>query len=208
MSDLLLVFGVLSGVLGTLAFVPYIFDSATGRSFPQRASWLIWSVLGAIAFFSQVYEGGGASLWFAGAQVSGTVIVLLVSVWAGTGTYLREQDKVILIVAAFGVGAWITTENAAYALGISIAIGVLAGSVTVAKAYRAHQTETMSTWVISFVASIFAILSVGHFDPVLLAYPVYLFTLYGAIITAMLMGRARDMRKVAKIPVKGVNSLN
>ena len=37
----------------------------------------------------------------------------------------------------------------------------------------------MVTWVVSFIASICAAISVGKIDVVLLAYPAYLFTLRG-----------------------------
>ena len=57
------------------------------------------------------------------------------------------------------------------------------------QAYRDPDSETMSTWGLSFVASICAIVSVGKLDAVLLAYPLYLFALNGAIVAAILLGR-------------------
>ncbi len=183
------VFGFLSGVLSCYAFVPYIIDTAALRTRPQRASWLIWSVLGLIAFFSQVYEGAGASLWFAGVQVSGTIIVFILSICCGVGCYLKRSDYAILIAAAIGLALWYYTENAAYALLITISISLLGGSVTVIKAFRDPDSETMTTWTFSLLASICALLSIGKVDLILMAYPFYLLTLYTAIVLAMLLGK-------------------
>lgn len=184
-------FGILSGLLSVFSYIPYIIDTIRRRTTPQRASWLIWSVLGTIAFFSQIHEGAGPSLWFSGVQISGTLTVFFLSIWIGAGHYLQKTDCMILCVAALGLLAWGFAETAVYALAISISISLIGGSVTVLKAYRDPDSETMSMWLVSFIASIFAALSVGGWNWVLLAYPLYLFTLYGAILGAMVLGRAR-----------------
>lgn len=189
----LMVLGVLSGVLSTLAFVPYIIDTVSRRTRPQRETWLIWSVLGTIAFFSQAHEGAGESLWFAGVRVSGAILVLLLALRFGATRRLKAPDYLILACAAAGLLLWYNTDSAAYALAITISISLLGGSVTVVKAYRHPGSETLTTWLVSVVSSFCAILSVGRFDAILIAYPVYLFTMHGAIALAMLLGRTRRL---------------
>jgi hypothetical protein len=196
----LLVFGVASGVLSTFAYIPYIIDTMARRTQPQRASWLIWSVLGSIAFFSQVFEGASTSLWFAGVQVTGTIIVFLLSIRTGIGAYLTRSDYAVLSVAAMGLVLWYFTETATYALAITISISLLGGLATAVKAYRDPDSETLTTWVVSLIASVCAVLSVGRFDPVLLAYPLYLLTLYTAFVIAILAGRVRRKARTALRP--------
>jgi len=193
--------GILSGIFSTFAFLPYIIDTVARRTRPQRASWLIWSVLGSIAFFSQVFEGATESLWFAGVQVTGTIIVFLLSIIIGVGSYLSRADYFVLLAAAVGLVLWYFTETAVYALAITISISLLGGTVTIAKAFRDPESETMLTWAISFAASIFAIISVGKADWVLLAYPLYLFTLNGAIVMAMMFGRLVGTRAAGPVTV-------
>lgn len=192
-SDLaLLTFGIASGVLSTFAYIPYIIDTIAGRTQPQRASWLIWSVLGSIALVSQIYEGATVSLWFAGVQVTGTVIVFALSIRAGSGVFLSKTDNFILVAAGIGLVLWYFTETAAYALAITISISLLGGVATVTKAWRDPDSETLITWVVSLIASVCAVLSVGKFDLIILAYPLYLLTLYCAFVIAILLGRVRD----------------
>ena len=198
---LIVLFGIASGVLSTFAYLPYAADTLARRTLPQRASWLIWSVLGSIAFFSQVYEGASTSLWFAGVQVSGTIGIFILSIRFGVGGFLNPRDCLILLCALAGLVLWYFTETAAYALAITISISLLGGSVTVAKAFREPETETLSTWLLSFIASTCAILSIGTPDWIILAYPVYLFALNGAIVVAILLGRMRGLRPAYRHPI-------
>jgi len=59
---------IFSGILIIISFFPYIQDIFKHKTNPQRASWLIWAILGAIAFFSQLAKGATHSLWFTGLQ--------------------------------------------------------------------------------------------------------------------------------------------
>lgn len=195
--DTLILFGLASGLISTFAFIPYIIDTSAGRTSPQRASWLIWSVLGSIAFFSQVYEGASSSLWFAGVQVAGSITVFLLSIFVGTGRFLNRSDYFVLAAAAMGLWLWYVTDTAVYALAITISISLLGGSVTVLKAYRAPETETLSTWAMSLIASLCAIAAVGEVDLILLAYPLYLLILNGAIVLAILLGRGARLARPA-----------
>jgi hypothetical protein len=188
---LLVVFGLASAILSLTAYLPYLRDTYTGSTRPHRAAWLIWSVLAGISFFSQLHEGASTTLWFAGAQWAGTLSVLLLSVRRGKGVYLQGSDLVLLCAASAGLGLWYLTDTAVYALAISIGISLLGGTATVTKAYFAPEIETQATWALGLVGALCAVLSVGRFDPVLMAYPLYLITLNVAILTAMRLGRSR-----------------
>lgn len=187
----LALFGILAAVLSTLAYLPYIRDTARGQTQPQRASWLIWSVLSAIAFASQVYEGATSSLWFAGVQSLATAIIFALSLRFGTGAFLNRKDMAVLGMAAGGLLAWYWMETAVYALAISIAISLLGGIVTISKAYRAPETETYATWILCLVASVLALFAVGSANWILLAYPLYMLVLNSAIVIAITLGRTR-----------------
>ncbi|MBY5931393.1 hypothetical protein KUV51_00155 [Tateyamaria omphalii] len=195
-SDPLRLFGITSAILSIYAFFPYARDVVRSHTQPQRACWLIWSILGSIALVSQIVEGATDSLWFAAIQVGWTIVIFGLAIWRGQGRFLNPGDESILAAAAIGLGLWATTDSAAYALIITISISMLGGAATIAKAYRAPRTETMSTWVISWIASACAIFAVGSLDWVLLAYPLYLLCLYTGIVLAMALGRNRRHQAV------------
>lgn len=199
-TDIRVVAGLLSALLSAYAFFPYIRDTWSGRTQPQRASWLIWSVLGSIAFASLVHEGASTSLWFAGVQVGGTIMVFLLSIRTGAGQYLKRTDYLVLVAAALGLVLWYVTDTAAYALAITISISLLGGVCTVVQAYRNPDCETMSSWALFFASACFALVSVQGIDLLLLAYPLYLFTLYGAVVGAMYLGEIRRAPRAGAYP--------
>ena len=195
-GDLLRLAGLMSALLGLIAFVPYALNTLRGRTHPQRASWLIWSVLGSIALASQIAEGATDSLWFAAIKVGGTLVIFGLAVFGGRGAFVKRSEAWILVAAAIGIVLWFQTKTPAYALAISISISLLGGVATIRQAYHTPHTENMFMWATSFFASGLAIVAVGRLDVMLLAYPVYLLVLNGGIVLAMLLGRA-----LAPVPV-------
>ena len=188
--------GVLSAVLSLIAYLPYMRDISRGESHPQRASWLIWSMLSSLAFAAQYAEGATTSLWFAGAQVLGTITIFGMSIRHGRGAFLSRPDERVLWLAAMGLVVWYFTETAAYTLALTITISLLGGSLTLVKAYCRPSSETLTKWGLSFVAACCAIAAIGTADWMLLAYPLYIFTLNGTIFCAILFGRFAAARAV------------
>lgn len=192
--------GFASALLSIAAYLPYIRDVIRGRTRPQRASWLIWSVLGCIAFAAQWADGATHSLWFVGSQVAGTVTVFALAVLKGQGRYLTQMDTGALSLAAVGVLLWHLTETPATALAIVIAVSALGGALTVAKCLQDPGSETVSTWGMSWVAAGLGLMTLDRFEPILLAYPLYLMTLYTCFIAAIWVGRIRRQTAVP-VPV-------
>jgi hypothetical protein len=183
-------FGIASGIITGLSSVPYIRDILRHKTKPERASWFIWSILGAIAFFSQMAEGATDSLWLTGIDSLGVLITFLLAIKYGVGGFNR-RDILALIVAGIGLLLWFFTHQAAVALFIIICIDLSGTILTVAKSYTDPESETLTTWIIMSVAGILAMISVGEFNPILLIYPLYIFLANFAVVVAMLLGRAK-----------------
>ena len=144
-------------------------------------------------------------MWFAGAQVSGTILVFLLSIGLGRGAYLSRLDERVLWLALIGLVVWYFTETAVYALALTITISLLGGVLTVVKAYRAPQSETPATWCFSLLGSLCAVTAIGAGEPVLLAYPLYLLVLNASIVIAIALGRAAQQRESrARIPSRSL----
>lgn len=183
--------GVLAAALSVFAFLPYIADTLSGRTRPQRATWAVWAVLASISTAAQAAAGADHSLAFSGMQAAMTALIAVMALRAGFGRGLSRGEFWVLVVAGTGVGLWLATDSPAFALTTAIGVSAIGGLPTIAKAYRAPQTETLISWVLGSFASVLAIYSVGSFDPLLMAYPVYLCLLYTSIVFAMLLGRFR-----------------
>ena len=169
---MLQLFGFISGILVVIAYIPYLKDILRGKTKPERASWLIWFILGGISFFSQEAKGATNSLWLIGTENLGILAVFLLSLKYGTGG-LTKLDLLGLAAAAFGLLMWSTTKEAAIALYIVLTINLIAALLTIHKTYNNPKSETLLTWLLAGIGGIFAILSVGTWNLVVLSYPIY-----------------------------------
>lgn len=181
-------FAYISAILSIIMIIPYVVDIFKKTTKPERASWLIWTVLGLIAFFSQLAKGATDSLWLTGAQTISVLIVFILSIKYGVGG-LNKQDIKALIAAGIGLLLWAITKEALYALFIVITIDFIGVFLTTIKAYKDPKSETTSTWLISGTSGIFGALAVGSFNLVLLLYPVYIIIANYTVVAAIILGK-------------------
>lgn len=179
--------GYTAGILSFVCYLPYIRDILRHKTKPERASWFIWSVLSSIQLLAQIDKGATNSLWLIGVQTGGVIVIFFLSVLYGKGK-LMKRDVAALIAAAFGLLIWYLTNEAAWALIITVIIDLIGGSLTVIKAYEDPESETMSTWLLSGIAGIFATVAVGSLNWILLLFPVYVIVINFAVVIAMKLG--------------------
>ncbi len=186
--------GLFSGILAICSYIPYTKDILSKRVKPERASWLIWGVLASIAFFSQLSKGAQQSLWFTGFDSIGAILTFVLAIKYGFGI-VKKRDTLALVFAGIGLIVWYLTNNAIFALIMTMLIDAIGVSLTVWKTYEHPETETYAMWLIVCVASILAIISVGKFDIILMIYPFYIFLANFAVVIAIFAGY-RHRRKL------------
>ena len=192
---ILAAFGLLAGVLSAACYLPYIQGILKGKVKPQRASWLIWSVLTAIAFFTQISIGASHSLWLPGVQTIGVIIVFLLSLKVGIGGFTK-RDILTLIAAAAILVIWHFTNDPVLATYLTILIDGLGGLLTVLKSYEDPDSETAITWALSGTAGLCALVSVGSLNPELAAYPIYVCAINFAVVAAIMLGKKKRSASV------------
>lgn len=190
---MLAIFGYISAILSILMVAPYIRDILLLKTKPERASWFIWTVLGFIAFFSQLAKGATNSLWLTAGQTLAVLIIVLLSIKFGVGGFTKRDIRA-LIAAGIGLIIWYFTKEAAWALLIVIAVDSVGTLLTAIKSYEDPESETFSTWILSGTSGIFGALAVGAIYPILLAYPIYIIIANYTIVVTMLLGR-RKLKK-------------
>lgn len=167
------IFAILSGLILAAGAPPYLIDILKGKTKPERATWFIWSVLGTIAFFSQLSLHGGWSLVFIGLDGLGSIIVFLLSLRYGVGGW-SLLDKAGLAIATIGVVISLLARDATIALGGVVLADVAGVVLTVQKTFRNPRSETSITWFFLGTSALFGALAVGKIQFNLLLYPVYL----------------------------------
>jgi hypothetical protein len=189
--------GFCGGVLAVVSTVPYVVDILNGRVRPERATWLIWTVLASISLAGQAAEGATDSLWFAGLDAVCTLTILVLSLRHGVGSP-GLRDTTALIVAGLGLLAWYCTNDAVAALLVTIAVDAVGAALTVWKTWEQPWTETYAMWAMVGVASLMSAVSVGRWNLALLMFPVYLCAVNAVMVATVFAGRRRAQRRRAE----------
>lgn len=187
------IFGILAGVFSALCYPPYLYAIFKGQAKPERASWLIWTVLTAMGFFSQMAVGATHALWLPGVQGIGVLIVFILSIKYGYGGLMR-RDVLTLIAAGITLLIWYFTKDAVIAVYLTVIIDGFGAWLTVIKSYEHPETETLITWLLSGIGGFFGLLAVQALDLSQLSYPFYIFLANFAVVFAILLGRRKQKR--------------
>ncbi len=182
--------GYISGILVCLSAVPYIRDIIKKKTTPQRTTWLIWSVLLAIAFFAQLSKGGTWSLLLTAADFTTVLIIYILSFKYGVGGRTKF-DIWALIGAGVGLLMWYITNEALTALLITIFIDFCGGALTLVKAYKDPYSETFIAYMICSLGAFFGVLSVGEFNFSLLIFPIWICLFNFSIGMATVLGKRK-----------------
>lgn len=176
--------GILGGLIGIAAAIPYIRDIYRKTTKPNRATWLIWSVLLAVSLAAQVAAGASYSALLTAGDLAGTLAVFALAFKYGVGGWTRI-DKLSLIAAATGLFLWVIFDQPLLALLMIVLVDYSGGLPTIIKAYKDPESETKVAYAMVATGSALAVISVGSFDFVQMLYPFSLMILMLLIIGAM-----------------------
>jgi F0F1-type ATP synthase assembly protein I len=188
------IIGLIAGVLAAASYVPYVFDIVRKKVKPERASWLIWSLLVGIALFAQLFKGAEDSLWFTLFDSAGAFVIFLLSIKYGVGG-LTKRDIRGLIGAGIGLLLWYLTKDPIWALVITIIVDAIAVALNVAKTLEDPKSETYLMWSTVSFAAILGMISVGELNYGLLVYPFYIFLANFSVVVAKFVGTKLAKKK-------------
>lgn len=182
--------GLISGVLPMLGVFPYVKDILKHQTKPHRGSFLIWVVLGSIAFFTQLAKGATWSLFLPASDTAATFIIFILALRYGVGG-LNRRDIAGLALAGVGLILWYFTKDPLVALLIAIGVDAVGTVLTLIKTWEDPSSETFSSWLLAALGGGFAALAVGKLSFALLVYPIYIFIANGAVDAVILLKRQK-----------------
>lgn len=177
--------GILAGIIGILSFIPYVLDMLKGKTRPNKATWLIWAVLGIIIAVSYYLAGARETAWVPIGYAFGIVVVALPALKYGEGGW-TNLDKACLVGAGAGLALWAVTNNPVLPLYLTIAIDAIGAVPTIKKAYLRPETESRDSWLMFLVANTLNLFAISEWTLVVASYPVYVLVL-SAVMSALLV---------------------
>lgn len=166
------IFGIIALALSVGANIPYVIEIVHGQAQPQRVSWLIWTILGGVYFFSTIIDTG-ATLFTAG-ELIGPVVIFMLSLKFGLGGK-SKFDIASLALAIAALGLLFATDEVLPSLLLALFIDSIATFITIKKLRKDPDSESRMFWAIGAVSSIFAVLSLREYVLVALLFPIYVF---------------------------------
>lgn len=187
--------GIIAGILGIAGYVPYIYSILRDKTKPNRATWLIWTIVGGLLAFSYMAEGDQHSIWLPLSYFIGPLFVALLSIRYGYAQWTR-LDTVCIVAAAISIIPWVLSDSAALTLVINVIIDSAGAIPTLVKTYKEPETEDLSGWLIFFIANTLQLFAIEMWNIAAL-YPIYLFFLAGAMVAFIVKGKLKKTRDVA-----------
>jgi len=184
--------GIASGVLDVVSFVPYVIAVRRGTADPARVSWTIWAVEYAVLAVVQYARGGGAGDWIAVGELAGCVTLAVLS-WRRGGDGFGRGQAAILAGALAGVAAW-PLAGPGLAVVLTVAVEAAATGVTVVKVWRRPGSESLLSWWMFGAAALVDVPAVAGGPPVLWLYPVT-----GALTAAAVLAGDAAGRSAARV---------
>lgn len=162
--------GDIAGGFFFLAFVPYIIDILRRRTKPNRATWLIWTILGVLILLSYKSIGAQDTLPVAIAGAIGPFAILFLSIRYGEGG-TSELDIAGLIGSAVGLGAWWFTTNPFIGLILFLLTDWVGAALTIAKTWEDPSGESLPAWLLWLASSVLQLVALSSWDIHFLIYP-------------------------------------
>lgn len=183
--------GVAAALLSLVDAVPYLRDIRRGRTRPHRVTWFIWTVLGVVAFVSQLADGATWSLWMFGGQALSMAAIFALSIRSGEGG-LAANNVAMLGLAIAGVIGWYLSSEPIVATCFVILADAVGFGLMLPKTWLDPWSETRSTYLLATISGALSTVAVGGLDASLLLYPVYSACTDG-LTTVVITMRRRSM---------------
>jgi hypothetical protein len=190
---LLKIFAALSVILSLASGPLYFLDIIKRRTKPQRATWLIISVISIVAFVAQFQLGAKLSLLFTGLDALGSTATFILSLWYGSGKW-STHDKIALAIATAGIVISVIARAPLLALCGAILADISGATLTIIKTYQHPETENTLSWLLIGTASVFGALAVGKLNASLLLFPIYLAVIEYAIPFTQLLATKNKLK--------------
>jgi hypothetical protein len=187
------IYGIIASIIAIISYIPYIRDVLANKTKPHAFSWLIWSILTAVAFFGQIAGGAGPGSWVNGFTTVVCFIIFIFGLIKGRSNIVLI-DWICLVGAGVAILFWFITNGPLVSVIMVTIIDALGFFPTFRKSYHKPHEETWSTYVLSIFKYVFSLFALQTFSVVTVLFPIYLIFANG-IFLVMVMIREKQLRK-------------
>lgn len=179
---------------------PYLRDTLSGRTQPNRVSFALWGILPLIAATAAVSDGAFGAALPIFAEGLAPLLILAASFRNKRSLWkTRPFDYLCGALSLLAVALWQATGSPEVAIGFAILADILASAPTFRKAWTHPQTETVSAYIFAVIAAMTALCSPDATGFSGIAFPLYLIVEDGLLVLILLQ-RGRLLNACARGP--------
>lgn len=160
---------ILSVIIGSVAFYPYIRDIFLKRTQPHSYTWLIWGLTQGVAVAGLWYGNGGLGALELTVGTALVFVVFLFSLKYGTKNITRN-DTIVLIIAFLAILVWWQLDNPVLAVIMVSVIDAVGFIPSIRKSWVEPWSETISSWALFSIGNLFAIIALADYNLLTLTY--------------------------------------
>ncbi len=190
------IFLILAAGISIVAVLPYARDIVKGKTKPNIASWITWSLLTGVATVAEFAAREYATAIFTSFAALATTFIVVLGLKYGYVKYTLF-DAVCQVGAFSGFILWWFFNSPAAAVIASVSIDFIGVLPTIRHSYVAPYEETWITYVLSGVAGVFALLALSAYNWTSLTYPAYI-VFANFLIVAVILQRIKKVPRPAQ----------
>jgi hypothetical protein len=168
-------FAVVGALIASIGGFYYLYETITGKSKPNRVTWLLWGIFPMITFIAQRAQGVEGVSWIT--FVSGfTPILIFAASFINKKAFWKSKpmDYYLMIAAIAGIIMWALTDNPNIAIAFALLADLLAAIPTIIKCYRHPESESWIAYGVSTAGFLMGLLAVQTWNFQNGAFVVYL----------------------------------
>lgn len=181
--------GGVAGLLSLAGFAPYLAAIHRREIRPQRATWWIWTIVGALIVASSYAAGARRSLWVPIAYAVGPLVVALASLRHGEGGW-RRLDRGCIALAAGSLVVWYATGDPRVALVAQVAVDLFGALPTLLAVFRDPASEDRRAWALFCAGNALNLVAARPFTVGTALHPAYMTALTATVLALALRRRA------------------
>ncbi len=191
----MLIFTIFAVIIDYSANLAFIRDTLKGRSRPNLVTYGLWGTAPLIGFGIQISEGVGFSSIYTLAIALGPLSVFFTGLLVKHKWKLGTFDLLCGLCSIISLVLWLVLDLEVLAFLFSIISDLFAYLPTIRKLYIEPESETTASYVLAFIASIFAILAALSNPSIFtLLFPLEVF--FSSMIGLILIYRKRIFRHI------------
>lgn len=167
--DIKLALAVLSVVIGTIAYIPYVHGVLKGKTKPHVFTWFIWSLSLGTAAVGAWYGGGG---YGALGLVVGTVFtfgIFLLSFKYGTKNITRV-DVYALLASLLAIFLWWQFNNPYIAIALVTFVDALGYIPSMRKSFKEPWSEPLLSWCLFTITPLLSLFALTLYNFLTVTY--------------------------------------